>query len=398
MATNREIASSRKEKSLVVTRPKSKSVYFSPPSSSDPSDVLDLVFIVSGKVELCIVNSLRRAISSCVKTAAFPFDPTQPPSPELSEPGVRILENTCVMHNEMLGHRISLLPICLTPNELASFDHRNYNVELKVRNDGNAVLDVTSESFMVTDMTGAALPSARVERLFPKCVISGEYPLIGVLKPRSACANAGIGELMHIRAVPRLGTGHEHARWSPVSTCFFKELLTKEGVRDGWTFIMEGLNPSLSPYYLVFLGFQFLVDEVKDLKNKTVTFETLDVIEDPSSETKGGGGRRFSTTLQNFDHTMGNLLQGMMYDLWIDAGKSKQINYVGYFKRHPLIDDITFRMQVVNESDNPSDIFMEGLVHVEKRLKEITSDWIDFCGIDKLNYVRVNEFKTYASL
>ena len=392
MATNREIASSRKEKSLVVIRPKSKSVYFSPPSS-DPSDVLDLVFIVSNKVELCIVNSLRRAISSCVKTAAFPFDPTEPPPPEVSEPGVRILENTCVMHNEMLGHRISLLPICLTPNELANFDHRNYNVELKVRNDGNTVLDVTSESFMVTDMTGAALPSARVERLFPKCMISGDFPLIGVLKPRSACANAGIGELVHVRAVPRLGTGHEHARWSPVSTCFFKELLTEEGVKDGWTFIMEGLNPSLSPYYIVFLGFQFLLEEVKTLKNRVIIFETLDVdIEDSPSDMKGG--RRFSTTLQNLDHTMGNLLQGILYDLWIDVGKSKQINYVGYFKRHPLIDDITFRIQVVNESDNPSDIFMDGLVHVESRLKEITSDWISFCGIDKLNYVRVNEFNT----
>lgn len=386
MSSNREIVSLRKEKSLVVSRPRSKSVYFSPPPT-DPSDVVDLVFIVSPKVELCVVNSLRRAVASCVKSAAFPFDPTEPPSPDMSEPGVRILENTCVMHNEMLGHRISLLPICLTPNELANFDHRNYNVELKVRNDGDNVMDVTSESFMVTDMTGAALPNARVERLFPKCSVSGDHPLIGVLKPRSACANAGIGELIHVRAVPRLGVGAEHARWSPVSTCFFKELVTEGGEKNGWMFILECLNPSLSPYYLVFLGFEFLIDQVKSLKSAPPVFEPLDAEED--------GSKRFSTTIAKFDHTMGNLLQGIMYDLWIDAGKSNKVNYVGYFKRHPLIDDITFRLQIADDSDAtpPSDIFMEGLNHVEKRLREIALDWIDFCGIDKMNFVRVNEFK-----
>lgn len=387
MASNREIAALRKEKTLIVTRPRKKSVYFSPPSS-DPKDVLDLTFVISQKVELCVVNSLRRAIASCVQTAAFPFDPTEPPSPDMSEPGVRILENTCVMHNEMLGHRISLLPICLTPNELANFDHRNYNAELKVRNDGERVLDVTSESFMVTDMTGAALPSVRVERLFPKCDVSGEFPLIGVLKPRSACANAGIGEIIHVRAVPRLGTGKEHARWSPVSTCFFKELASDDGTKDGWMFILEGTNPSLSPYYLVFLGLMFLIDEIKSLRNKSITFEVLDADDN-------NGSKRFSTTIDGFDHTMGNLLQGIMYDLWIDTGKSEKINYVGYFKRHPLINDITMRIQLVNENDSPLDIFMDGLKHVESRLRDITKDWIDFCGIDKLNFVRVNEFKTY---
>jgi DNA-directed RNA polymerase subunit L len=238
---------------------------------------------------------------------------------------------------------------------------------------------------MVTDMTGAALPSARVERLFPKCGISGEFPLIGVLKPRSACANAGIGEIIHVRAVPRLGTGKEHARWSPVSTCFFKELASDDGTKDGWMFILEGTNPSLSPYYLVFLGLMFLIDEIKSLRNKSIAFEVLDA--------DANGSKRYSTTIDGYDHTMGNLLQGIMYDLWIDAGKSEKINYVGYFKRHPLINDITMRIQLVNENDAPLDIFMDGLKHVESRLRDITKDWIDFCGIDKLNFVRVNEFK-----
>jgi DNA-directed RNA polymerase subunit L len=200
------------------------------------------------------------------------------------------------------------------------------------------------------------------------------------------CSNSGIGEHIHLRAVPRLGTGHEHARWSPVSTCFFKELLTEDGSKNGWRFILESLNPSLSPYYLVFLGFDFLIEEIKSIKNSPLVFEALD--EDTN------GSNRFSTTIANSDHTIGNLLQGIMYDMWIDAGKSKQVNYVGYFKRHPLIDDITFRLQMVDESYTPSDAFMDGLLQVEKRLREITLDWIEFCGIDKLNFVRVNEFKS----
>eukprot|EP00798_Chlamydomonas_sp_ICE-L_P023617 gene23617-biopygen18148 len=281
-------------------------------------------FSVSG-VDLCIVNSLRRAIIACVETAAF--DTLVPPGG--GGGGVRVLENT--------------------------------TSPLAVRNTGNEVLDVVSGDFVVRDAASVSFQTERFKRLFPVDQRSGDSVLLTVLRPNIMCG--GVGEAVHITATARLGSGREHARYSPVCSCYFRykePVLDDDSVPDKFDFFVESVNPSLSPYYLVFLGSRFLVraiiDLSEDVRAERVSFE---------DSTVPGGAR--SILFPGLDHTLGNLLQGLLYDLWIRRGGKSRVSFVGYFKRHPLVDDITFKMQLARQDEAPeaySDVLLEGLLYV----------------------------------
>eukprot|EP00798_Chlamydomonas_sp_ICE-L_P011768 gene11768-biopygen3881 len=270
-------------------------------------------FSVSG-VDLCIVNSLRRAIIACVETASF--DTLVPPGG--GGGGVRVLENTSVMHNEMLALRVSLVPLCLTPNELENFAPGDYQCTLAVRNTGNEVLDVVSGDFVVRDAAGVSFHTERLNRLFPVDQRSGDSVLLTVLRPNIMCG--GVGEAVNIAATTRA--------WLRSGACE------------------------------IFSRFRFLVRAIialsEDVRAERVSFE---------DSTVPGGAR--SILFPGLDHTLGNLIHGLAYDLWIWRGGKSRVSFVGYFKRHPLVDDITFKMQLARQDEAPeaySDFLLEGLL------------------------------------
>jgi DNA-directed RNA polymerase subunit L len=391
----------------VIPAPSVGTAHFLPGAAANKVDEGAVVsFSVSG-VDLCVVNSLRRAIIACVETAAFDTTVATTAGTAGDAGGVRVLENTSVMHNEMLALRVSLVPLCLTPNELENFVPGDYQCKLAVCNTGNEVLDVVSGDFVVRDASGASIPTARLKRLFPVDARSGDSVLLTVLRPNIMCG--GVGEAVHITATARRGSGREHARWSPVCSCYFryKESVVAEEEEDAppgppseFDFFVEGVNPSLSPYYLVFLGFRFLVRAVAaladDVRAARVSFEPAAV----------PGGMR-SVLLPGLDHTVGNLIQGLLYDLWILRGGKARVSFVGYFKRHPLVDDITLKMQLQenpanNNNDDDaaySDVLLEGLLHVREHVESLTLEWIRFCGLKGMGLVAVEAFvtRTYSA-
>jgi DNA-directed RNA polymerase subunit L len=327
-----------------------------------------------------VINAVRRAAMSRVQTAAFADD------------GVRVTENTSVMHNEMLAHRVSLVPLCLSPNELENFDPRDYTCTLKVSNSSGAaeVVDVTSLDFTTTDLTGASFDADRQRRLFPACRFSGQGILLTALRPNVACV--GSGEAVKVVAVPSLGTGRDHARWSPVSTCYFR---TDDNGTSNTHFFIESVNPNLSPYYIVFLAFRALVRDIVNLaaevRDGRVAFEADAV--DPA--------RRFVAILPGRDHTVGNLIQSLLYKLWIEEQGKGSVCYVGYFKRHPLIDDITLKLQLsdsVSDSDagGAKDVFLSGIEAVREQLEALTREWVDFAGLADKGLFAVDGFLNKA--
>ena len=384
------------EKALFVPPPKKTTKHFAPPSSSTTNASsssmwagFDLV-----NIDLCIVNSLRRSIMSSVNTAAFPFDPTW--SGPLVDGGIVIHDNSSVLHNEMVGHRISLVPLCLTPNELRNFDPRNYQCTLKVKNTGNTIVDVTSRDIAVSNMTGAAVPKALRDRLFPSCEITHDHILLVRVKPNTICD--GSGEALHFSCVPRLGCGKDHARWSPVSACYFRYMDKKGEVGEqqvdvepiDFHFFLECINPNCSPYFLVFLAFTTLIDRLDRItgavRDGSMRFEVVHDEERKDS---------FVIIIEGEDHTIGNLMQSLLYNKWLLDENAGRIIYVGYFKRHPLTDDITLRIQVKDPStslDGVQSMFIEGLGSITEKLTELTLEWIEFSGIGGFKFVSVDEF------
>lgn len=171
-------------------------------------------------VDLAVINGLRRLICAGIQTVAVPYDPTNPATnvvlapgmspPAFQEAGFRMYKNTTVLHNEFLLHRISLVPIHVDENRIQGYSPSIYLFRIKVKNQGDETISVTSKDIQVMNEGGAALDAER-DALYPPSAISGDHVLIVELKP---------GEELHVEFRARLGTGREHAAFKPTSKCY----------------------------------------------------------------------------------------------------------------------------------------------------------------------------------
>ncbi len=58
---------------------------------------------------------------------------------------IKIEVNTSELHNEFLGHRLSLLPIHYPPRDISTYVKDKYDFILDVTNKGNESIDVTTK-------------------------------------------------------------------------------------------------------------------------------------------------------------------------------------------------------------------------------------------------------------
>jgi DNA-directed RNA polymerase subunit L len=273
-------------------------------------------------VDLAIVNALRRILLAELPNVAIPFDAF---STNTDGPGVRITENTGVLHNEVIGNRVSLLPVCVSADELHTIAREQcancpsrYRFQLRVTNSTDAPMDVTTDHMHVfKDGIGC---TALRHKFFPSCPISGDPVLITTLRP---------GERLWVEAVPRVGTGQEHARWCPVSRVAVRPL------PSGGHVMTVDSECRLHPATLVSAAWRVLIAKVQALHAKLV---------DKTVALEADGAAAFRFTIPGETHTLGNVVQAALFDC-------PTISYIGYFQPHPLKATIVFRVVLAAGTD-----------------------------------------------
>lgn len=362
-----------------------------------------------------------------------------------------MVRNTSSLHNEFLGHRLSLVPLGFDENQLRALDPANgpsaldpaaYKCVLKVKNDAAVPRAVTTADFEVFDAAGAKRPASEARALFPASPVTGDHILLARLKP---------GEEVHAECVPSIGCGRQHARWSPVSRCFFRNkidpvaveaslaarkaaliaaheaagsppptaaevttLMVQHATSDAhrcflkdafgepaaFEFVVE-TETVQRPAYVVFAAFVALIDSVEAVR----TALTLS-----GAEGSGTGGRVtvesypnmddfYQVTVRGADHTLGNLVQGLLYRLWVREGEGREVSYIGYYQPHPLEDGIVFKIKCTGGSGvaRGGDVrtrFADGLGWVAERLRDLVDAWIAGAGtgLAGAGIVAVNEW------
>ena len=286
------------------------------------------------EVDISIVNGVRRIILTNIPILGF----------RASE--VNIIKNTGPLHNEFMSHRISLLPIHYSSDELDNFIPETADeYELNVSNTNSAdVLDITTHDFKTKDGSSSVSKNKNHKELFPVHPISKMPILITRLRPN---------EELHLIAKPVKSTAVESSSFAPVSLCTIQfiqdpnktkhltEILDKErayctneyGDPNNILFELEP-ETGLSPKYIVDKAFQILIDKVNGVIDKLSSDDHPDVkIKD--IETESGNG--VEIVFNNEDDTLGNLLQSMLHNHFVRSEeKSKTIKYVGYVCPHPL--------------------------------------------------------------
>jgi DNA-directed RNA polymerase subunit L/DNA-directed RNA polymerase alpha subunit len=322
-------------------------------------------------------NTLRRLCMTSVKMVGFNSDIRE----DGSTTDVKIVANSTPMTNEMLAHRIGLLPF----HEMSplTWDVDKYEFSLNVTNETNTTRDVTASDIVVKEKTGDTMIAVPSSRFFKPHPLTRETCLIAVLKP---LLPGGKPEEVCFTARATVGTGRDNARWIPTAQCTYSYTLdktpeTQEVVFNEWLGRSKKISDPVGlkekePEKRAALWKEFQTLEINRcyLKKEDgepysfdFTIETAGVLspeyiveqacingaamckryssdnlpDDVVVNAADGRIRGWDFIFQRQDHTLGNCIQS-----WLDENRvgKGEITFAGYDVPHPLRDEMVIRI------------------------------------------------------
>ena len=357
--------------------------YFSDISSPDPNE---LHFKLS-QVDTSMANAVRRIILSEVPTVGFRSEPHQKST-------IVVHKNTCNLHNEILAHRISMIPIFIA--DVGKFDPKAYRFVLKKKNQTDRPITVTSQDFEVyhiSDQEETQLSSQEVQKLLPPDPLSKSYIVICKLRPDPNSEEEG--EEVDIECTATISTGTENAHYSPVSKSIFYNAVDQEAAQQELQKRLQQLQSSKSEavskkeienmtrafdqfdkyrYFKVDAEmepdeFMFEVESIGQMLPTEIVGKSLSLLisklldvkqhlmQPNSSKIKVTLAntvlRSYNVEIDQEDHTLGNLLQSYLYSMYIQHPKPK-LTLVSYKCPHPLQKRMVLRVSNSQIEDQDS--------------------------------------------
>ena len=338
-------------------------------------------------IHVSYVNTLRRIILTGVETIAIRSDMITTGDNAGTTTDVIVKHNDTPMTNEMLADRIGLLPIHVT--EPLKWNKEEYEFILNVEGSKDESTYVKAGDFKIIKKT-ALSPEQKTEvereiatsELFPVNPISKDTALIAILQPSDPV------QKLHLLAAASVGTGREHARFSPVSQCSYEYTLDSDEERidemfTSWLTMAKKaggidkesdrfrqlkrefetmqikrcylMDEKMQPY-----SFDFIIETTGALtvdkivtracevaENMCAKFTNLNTGNLPDFVTVSSADARvvgFDFLIRGHDHTLGNLLQTWLVEHHIEGAAEPHITYAGYSVPHPLRDEIILRI------------------------------------------------------
>lgn len=359
--------------------------------STNPFTIVDakrekrLVFDVRD-VDGSVLNSVRRVILSEIPNVAIAFDPYHKENSDIT-----FVRNTSSLHNEFMGHRISLIPLQFPIEEIEDYNGSRYKFVLNVHNQGAEIRDVTTDDIRIidTEIDREVDPDFH-DIVFPKSELTGDAILITRLKPN--LYNTADGEHLHAEFFSRTGIAKQHSRFSPVSTCTYYNLVDDELANAGFEqFVQaqeEKLKTTLSAtekenlrkrfnvhdrerfYYrneydeanqMRFtiesecrLTPVYLVNKAIDILIEKLVRISTDTDESILAKSLDKATKAFAFTIFHEDHTIGYLIQALTFNMRI-RNPDKKLTYIGYYLPHPLVHEIVVKVMFDKSCDEIQD-------------------------------------------
>lgn len=340
-------------------------------------------------VDLSIVNALRRIVLSEIPNVALMFDPLSDNNPDIT-----IKSNTSALHNEFLGHRISLVPLCLSEEEIETFQRDDYKFVIKVKNTTTETISVTTEHIQVYDKNDKKYDAEFHARVFPKNAVTQDHVLIVKLRPN--LIDKEYGEEVDIKFYANKNIAKEHSRWSPVSCCshwhkvdeakaqealhaklaklvdakgspltdderskathqfntlerYRHFVVNKYGEPSHFHFQIES-ECAMTPVFIFKKAIDVLHLKLNDFK-KAVGKDTSSGADTTMSEitikTLHDNECLFEVDIPNETFTLVNVLQSMIYNTRIRNGveRGSDLVYIGYYQPHPLDPKMAIKLK-----------------------------------------------------
>jgi DNA-directed RNA polymerase subunit L len=326
---------------------------------------------------------------------------------------VEVKVNTTPMTNEMLAHRIGLLPIYVP--DPVTWNPDKYTFTLHATNNTDEVMDVFASNFTVFEERGVDDRRPVDSRLFfPPNPVTNQTCLLATLKPMMP---GGKPEEILLEAKATIGIGREDARFIPTTQCSYGYTLDEDPIRrkqafDEWVQRSKMKDPAMldaDPEKKAPLEREFKTLEINRcyLKNEKgepnsfdFTIESAGVL-DPAyivqracqvgaelckqymsdvlpqdvllqrTETMTNA---FDFFFQKQDHTLGHLIQAWIDENLMDNG---EITFVGYDIPHPLRDEMVLRIGIANTVENDEAVARKAIQSAMTACQAMFLTWKD---------------------
>jgi len=368
----------------------------------------DTIQFQMAPTSVAYANTLRRLCMTNVECVGFRADIRD----DGATTDVEVQENSTPMTNEMLAHRIGLLPIHVE-NPLA-WDPEKYTFVLHVVNEKEEIMDVFAKDIQVLhhteDKGDMQIPSSTFFRPNP---ITRSTSLIATLKPMMP---GGIPEEIRVKAKATVGIGRENARFIPTSQCsyaytrdpnpahqkeVFEEWLKRSKMILDPSILEkepEKKKPLLKEFETLEINrcylkddktgepysFDFTIESVGVLQPEYIVLRACEagaalcnqfggesLSADVTVQPVEGLLRGFDFFFQKQDHTLGHLIQA-----WIDENlmNDGSITFIGYDIPHPLRDEMVLRIGV---EDGKEETARNALQKAMNACKAMFESWRD---------------------
>ena len=336
-----------------------------------------------GPTHVSYANTLRRLCMTAVENIGFNADIRE----DGSTSDVKILMNSTPMTNEMLAHRIGLLPIMV--DKPLDWNSEQYKFELNVSNNSDKYLDVTTADIQVLEKREGeyVADSALASKFFKANSITKIHPLIAVLKP---LLPGGQPEQLQIEAFATKGNGRQNARWIPTTQCAYSYTLddNEENIKKVFTNWLERTkkiqdfekqdepkrNSLMKEFQTLERKRCYLTNQKGEPDHFDFTVETAGVLHPnyivaracqagaelckkyagdtlpPSVVVDHSKGHMigWDFSFQTQDHTLGNCIQTWLDENLVGNG---EITFAGYDIPHPLRDELLIRIGCATEAE-----------------------------------------------
>lgn len=337
------------------------------PTVSNISEDGDVYKFTLSDINLSLANAIRRTILSDIPTLSFDAE---------NKDYCKIEKNTGRLHNEILKHRLSCIPIHM--NELDVLPG-NYVMELDMSNDGDNMIYITTENFKIKNKTnGNYLTEEETRKIFPPSIKTNMFIDFARLRPRIGPTIPGEHIKLTCEFVVR--TTKDSSTYNVVSKCAYGNTVDAVKAKDVWEGIEnkmraeESTNDEISfqkkNYYLLdaqrsFLkdSFDFVIQTVGVYSNKEIVKKGCVVLQNklvelvqnidsdivPIKMSETTVDNSYDIILENEDYTIGKALEYILYEKYYNG--EKILTYCGFKKFHPHDDDSVLRIAFSQPAD-----------------------------------------------
>jgi DNA-directed RNA polymerase subunit L/DNA-directed RNA polymerase alpha subunit len=328
-------------------------------------------------LSLSLINGIRRTMMTYVENVSM-----------IGEEGSTIVieKNTGPLNNEIIAHRLCMIPIHLSEQDIDEYDNENpLKLTLDESNSKNEMKNVTSNHFKGT-YKGKELTSLEMEKLFPKNPISNDYILITRLRKK---------ESLKLEATAVKRAAEHHACFSPVSLCnyYFKEVSNsketgilqrqRDFIKNEYQepknviFQIESVN-AMSAKYLFGKSIQKIIERLQtiryEMSNDSPTSK-IEIVNFNNIE------NCYDFNCKDEDDTLGNIIQSYIHEEYVRTKKiiegDKVCSFAGYYCPHPLEKKMCLRIVIENETNEESfrDFFINSCGNIINKMNEISAIW-----------------------